>query len=85
MKIEYKPIVDFYDLRDALKLQYDVNIDIDMLFPEYKNDSYESFCFRDLAAEYEDQNEVDGAHLAAYYLADILPMDYDYCLIRICW
>ena len=85
MKISYVPVIDFYELQSAIRTQYDVNIELNHLFPEYKNDSYESFYFRDIVAEYEDKDLVDRAYLAASYLADILPGKVEYCLISICW
>ena len=85
MKISYVPVINFYELQSAIRTQYDVNIELNHLFPEYRNDSYESFYFRDVVAEYEDKDLVDGAYLAASYLADILPEEVEYCLISICW
>lgn len=85
MNIKYIPTVDFFELRAAIKLQYNVDIELYDLFPEYKNDSYEAFYFGDLAAECEDEGIVDAVHLTASYLADILPSKFDYCLVGICW
>lgn len=85
MKVSYYPTIDFYELRDAIKIQYGADLELCDLFFEYKNDSYESFCFRDIAAEVEDSDEVDIRHLVAYYLSEVLPKQYDMCLILICW
>lgn len=85
MKISYVPVIDFYELQSAIRQQYAANIELYHLFPEYRNDSYESFCFREIAAECEDEDWVDGVHLVASYLADIFPEEVEYCLISICW
>lgn len=73
------PVINTNDLKYAIELQYDIQIDNirNLLFDDdYSNDSYKSF---DLENEYEDETE-----LVRTYLKDILP-DYSYVLIDVSW
>ncbi len=89
--ITMMPIVDSYELQNAVNLQFGCDIkDIDeLLFGECRpNDSYASFSFDCLEVyaypRWQDEEEIRLRNLVRTYLQDILP-DYSRVLININW
>lgn len=68
MKVKMMPTVSSYDLEEAIKQQYDLDVDIPtLLFPEdFMND-----CFKEYA--YKDTREDEFCESEELYLRDVFP------------
>lgn len=68
MKVKMIPTVSSYDLEEAIKQQYDLDVDIPtLLFPEdFMND-----CFKEYA--YKDTREDEFCESEELYLRDVFP------------
>ncbi len=68
MEVKMMPTVSSYDLEEAIKQQYDLDVDIPtLLFPEdFMND-----CFKEYA--YKDTREDEFCESEELYLRDVFP------------
>ena len=85
------PVVDYNNLRAAVNLQFNTDIDdiCQLLFgDDYMNDSYKRFYFRGMEEyhgySWENEENIRLRNLVRAYLKDALP-DYEYVLIDVSW
>ena len=83
------PVVDYYDLQNAVNLQFGTDIDdlCTLLFNcDFTNDSYKSFYYGEMEVfegyRWQDEENIRLRNLVRAYLQDALP-DYDCVLIDV--
>ena len=72
MKVKMMPTVSSYDLEEAIKQQYDLDVEIPtLLFPEdFMNDCFKEYAYKELWVR--------------QYLRDVFPQ-YESILVKISW
>lgn len=83
MKVKMMPTVSSYDLEEAIKQQYDLDVDIPtLLFPEdFMNDCFKEYAYKDtLEDEFCESEEL----CVRQYLRDVFPQ-YESILVKISW
>lgn len=76
MEVKMMPTVSSYDLEEAIKQQYDLDVEIPtLLFPE-------DFIFKEYA--YKDTREDEFCGSEELYLRDVFPQ-YESILVKISW
>ena len=83
MKVKMMPTVSSYDLEEAIKQQYDLDVDIPtLLFPEdFMNDCFKKYAYKDTR---EDEFCESEELCVRQYLRDIFPQ-YESILVKISW
>lgn len=92
MNYKLRPVIDIFDLQEAVNIQYGENFDLlRALFPETGNDCYQSFWYGDDPAVYhgypwENEENIRIHNCVCTYLQDALPeFKEDGILINISW
>lgn len=83
MEVKMMPTVSSYDLEEAIKQQYDLDVDIPtLLFPEdFMNDCFKEYAYKDTR---EDEFCESEELCVRQYLRDVFPQ-YESILIKISW
>ena len=83
MKVKMMPTVSSNDLEEAIKQQYDLDVEIPtLLFPEdFMNDCFKEYAYKD--TRWDESCESDEL-CVRQYLRDVFPQ-YESILVKISW
>ena len=83
MKVKMMPTVSSYDLEEAIKQQYGLDVEIPtLLFPEdFMNDCFKEYAYKD--TRWDEFCESDEL-CVRQYLRDVFPQ-YESILVKISW
>ena len=83
MEVKMMPTVSSYELEEAIKLQYGLDVDIPtLLFPEgFMNDCFKKYAYKDTC---EDESCESEELCVRQYLRDVFPQ-YESILVKISW